>query len=218
MQQKKQLTPEEREAIALKYKRRILELGIPIFGMPPESELEEYGANVVPFSDPNAETRAAAAERSRAKSQEFLRRIIDATIELSEAAPPPDQGRPHHRKPGDLHRTAERLLAGEVDLPEGFDRVEEAASFDQHAEFEKQKIAFGREMDAVANEAAAGLLPVLMTLLAFAQDVLHVLKAWAQEDPDGPGAGYYRDFNRAWRQSTGRSRGRPRKPVLRWAR
>lgn len=111
-----------------------------------------------------------------------------------------------HRKPGDLNRTAERLRAGEVDLPDGFDREEEAALFDRHADFAREEIAFGHEMDAVAIESLTGLLPVLLALKDFGRELLHVLKEWAQEDPDGPGAGYYRDFNRAVRQGAGRAR------------
>lgn len=191
MDQKKQLTAEEREAITAKYQRRILELGTPIFGPPEESE----ATNVVSFPNP--------------KPQELQRRIIDATIELLEAAPPEDEETPHHRKPGDLHRTAERLREGDVDLPDPtLDREAVADSFDQHAEFERQKIAFGHEMDAVAVEALEGLLPILETLKNFAIDVLHEMKRWAEEDPDGPGAEYYRAMDRAWRQGAGRSRRR----------
>ena len=207
MDQKKKLTDAEREAIAAKYQRRIIELGTPIFG-PPEEE-GECGPNVVPFPDPDAEARAIAAERSRAKSQEFERRIIDATIQLLEAAPPIDEEAPPHRKPGDLNRTAERLRAGEVDLPDpDLDREEVAASLDRHAEFARAKLSFGEEMDAVAYEAITGLLPVVLALKDFAIGVLHIAKQWAEEDPDGPAADYYRDLNRAWRQGAGRSRRR----------
>ena len=191
MDQKKKLTDAEREAITAKYERRIIELGTPIFGPP----------------DEGAEARAIATEQSRAKSQEFERRIIDATIQLLEAAPPLDEEPPPHRRPGELNRTAERLRAGEVDLPDpDLDREEVAASLDRHAEFERKKVAFGGEMDSVANEAIAGLLPVVLALKAFATELLHIVKEWAQEDPEGPAAGYYRDMNRAWRQGAGRSR------------
>jgi len=186
MHQKMKLTEAEREAIAAKYQRRIIELGTPIFG-PPDGDL-----NIVPFADP--------------KSQEFQRRIMDATLGLLEAAPPLDEETPPHRKPGDLNRTAERLRAGEVDLPDpSLDREEVAASFDKHAEFARKKVAFGAEMDAVANEALAGLLPVLLALKDFATELLQIVKEWAREDPDGPAAGYFRDMNRAWRQGAGRA-------------
>ena len=211
MEQQKTLTEAEREAIALKHKRRILELGIPIFGMPPEDELEEFGGSVAFLPDPNAEARAGGAERGLAKSEEFRQRILDASTRLLQAAPRPDEGRPHHRKPGDLHRTARRLRGREVDLPDpALDREAEAAAFDRYANFEKAKIALGKEMNAVRNEVAAGLFPLLMTLLRFARDVLHVLKEWAKEDPEGPATAYFRDFNRTWRQSSARSRGKRR--------
>lgn len=206
MEQQKKLTDAEREAIAAKYQRRIIELGTPIFGPPEEAEL---GPNVLPFPDPDAEARAIAAERSRAKAKEFQLRIIDATIELLEAAPPLDEEPPPHRRPSELNRTAERLRAGEVDLPDpDLDRFEVADSLDRHAEFERTKVAFGSEMDAVAYEALTGLLPVLLALKDFAAEVMKVVKEWAREDPDGPAAGYYRDLNRAWRQGAGRSRGK----------
>lgn len=207
MKQMKKLTEAEREAITAKYQRRIIELGIPIFGMPDEAELAEL--NVVgPFDDPNAEERAIRAERGRAKSAEFQRRIVNATIEMLEALPPEYDGPPKHRKPGDLNRTAERLRNNEVDLADGFDREEEAALLDQHAEFERAKIEFGHNMDAVALEALNGLLPILEAVKKFATDVFHLIKEWAREDPEGPAAGYYAELNRAWRQGAGRSRGR----------
>lgn len=182
---KKQLTDAERDAITAKYERRVIELGESIFG-----PMEEVG-----HRPPNE------------KSVEFERRIIDATIQLLEAAPPDYAGTAPHRKPGDLNRTAERLRAGEVDLPDPtLDREETAALFDRHAQFARSEIAFGQEMDAVANEAAAGLLPILMTLKEFVIDLTHLMKEWAQEDPDGPGAGYYRDFNRALKKGEGRTR------------
>ena len=210
-QQKKKLTEAEREAIALKYKRRIIELGIPIFGVPPAEELEEFG-NVVQFHDPHAAERAEAVARSKEKSKEFEQRILDSTIQLLAAAPRPDEGRPNHRKPGDLRRTAERLRTCEVDLPDpSLDREAEADAFDRYANFELAQIALGKQIGAVRNEVGAKLLPVLMTLMAFAQDVLHVLKEWAREDPEGPAAGYFRDFNRAWRQGTAKPRGRVRR-------
>ncbi len=194
MQQKKILTQAERDAIAAKYQRRILDLGTAVFGPLEESEASE-ASNVVPFPDP--------------KAQEFQLRIIDATIQLLEAAPPEDEETPHHRKPGDLHRTAERLREGEVDLPDPtLDREAIADSFDQHAQFEKQKIAFGHEMDAVALEALEGLLPILETVKNFALDVFHEVKRWAEEDPDGPAAEYYQQMNRARREGAGRSRSR----------
>ncbi|HEX3584335.1 MAG TPA: hypothetical protein VH087_21420 [Thermoanaerobaculia bacterium] len=186
MHQKKQLTPEQREAIAAKYQRRIIELGTPIFGPPEEAGLHP----------PNA------------KSQELQRRIIDASIQLLEAVPPDYEGTAPHRKPGDLNRTAERLLAEEVDLPAGFDRKEEAALFDQHAELERQKIAFGQQMDGVTLEAIEGLIPILEIVKNFASDVFHEMKRWAEEDPEGPGAALYDEMNRAWRQGAGRSRKR----------
>lgn len=80
--------------------------------------------------------------------------------------------------------------------------------FDQHAKFERQKIASGHEFDAVALEALEGLLPILETVKNFAFDVLHEMKRWAEEDPDGPGVGYYQQMNRAWREGAGRSRRR----------
>lgn len=184
--QKKPLTPEEREAIAAKYQRRILELGTAVFG-----PLEEVG------------------QRPKdAKSLEFERRIIDASIQLLEAVPPDYDGTAPHRKPGDLDRTAERLRTNEVDLPEGFDREKEAARFGQHANLERQKIASGHEFDAVALEALEGLIPILEVVKNFALDVFHEMKRWAEEDPDGPGAGYYEEMKRAWRQGAGRSRQR----------
>jgi hypothetical protein len=193
MEQKRKLTDAEREAIAAKYQRRIIELGTPIFG--PLMEDGEGAPNIVPFADP--------------KSQELERRIIDATIRLLETAPPADEETPPHRKPGDLNRTAERLRAGEVDLPDpDLDREEVAASFDRHADFARAKIAFGQEMDAVTEEALAGLLPILLALKDFAADLLNVVKQWAREDPDGPAVEYYREMNRAWRQGAGRSRGK----------
>ena len=205
MDQQKKLTDAEREAIAAKYQRRIIELGTPIFGPPDEDEV--LGLDVLPFPDPNAEARAMAVERGRAKTLEFERRIIDATIQLFEAAPPRDEEAPPHRKPGHLNRTAERIRAGEVDLPDpDLDREEVAASFDRHAEFEREQLAFGKEMDAVTNEALDGLIPVLLALKDFMAGVLNIVKQWAQEDPDGPAAGYYRELNRAWRQGVGRSR------------
>lgn len=88
-QQKKKLTEAEREAIALKYKRRIIELGIPIFGVPPEEELEEFGGNVVPFHDPHAEERAEAVERSREKSKEFQLRAWECAARQMRTATPP---------------------------------------------------------------------------------------------------------------------------------
>ncbi|HEX7138189.1 MAG TPA: hypothetical protein VF219_10095 [Vicinamibacterales bacterium] len=205
MQQKKVLTQAERDAITAKYQRRILELGIPIFGPPDEGEL---GPNVLPFPDPHAEERAVAAEEGREKAEELQRRIIDAAIQFLETAPPPDELRPAHRKPGDLDRTAARLSAGEVDLPEGFDREKEAASFAGQADFARAGIAFGHEMEAVTLEALTGLLPILEAVRAFALNVFHEVKRWAEEDPDGPGADLYRELNRAWRQGAGRSRGR----------
>ena len=205
MQQKRILTQMERDAITAKYQRRIIELGIPIFGPPEEGE---FGPNVVPFPDPHAEERAIAAEKGRAKAQEFQDRIVDATIQLLETAPPPDELRPAHRKPGDLERTAARLRSGEVDLPEGFDREQEAATFDRQAAFARQQIAFGQEMDAVALEALTGLLPILEAVKEFALNVFHEVKRWAEEDPDGPGAEMYRELNKAWRKGAGRSRGR----------
>jgi hypothetical protein len=209
MHQKKNLTTAEREAITAKYQRRIIELGIGLFGPPDEGE-ETFGANVVPFPDPNAEAHAAAAERSQAKAHEFQCRIIDATIQLLETeAPPLDEEAPPHRKPGDLIRTADRLRTHDVDLPDPtLDREEVAASLDTHAKFEKAKVAFGAKMDAVALEAITGLLPILEAVKIFVLDVFHVIKEWAQEDPDGPGAELYRDMNRAWRKGAGRSRGR----------
>jgi hypothetical protein len=189
MHEQKKLTEAEREAIAAKYQRRIIELGTPIFGPP-----EEDGAILVSSPDP--------------KAQELQLRIIDATIQLLEAAPPQDEETPHHRKPGDLHRTADRLREGEVDLPDGFDREEAAAAFDRHAQFEEEKIAFGHEMDAVALEALAGLLPILERVNTFVFDVFHEMKRWAEEDPDGPGVGYYQEMARAWRKGAGRSRGK----------
>jgi hypothetical protein len=193
MDQKKRLTDAEREAITAKYQRRIIELGTPLFGPP----------------DEGPEARTIATEQSRAKSQEFEQRIIDAAIQLLEAAPPLDEEPPPHRRPGELNRTAERLRAGEVDLPDpDLDREEVAASLDRHAEFERKKVAFGGEMDAVTNEALDGLLPVILALKDYATELLHIVKEWAQEDPEGPAAGYFRDLNRAWRQGAGRSRGR----------
>jgi len=47
-----------------------------------------------------------------------------------------------------------------------------------------------------------------MALQDFFTKLLKLVKEWAQEDPDGPATGYYRDMNRAWRKGTGRSRGR----------
>ena len=41
---------------------------------------------------------------------------------------------------------------------------EEAALLDQHAEFERAKIDFGHDIDAVALEALNGLLPILENL------------------------------------------------------
>jgi hypothetical protein len=208
MKQKRQLTQTEREAITAKYQRRIIELGTPIFG-PPDEQDEESGANVMPFPDPNAEGLAMAAERGRAKAEEFQRRILDATIQMLETAPPLDEEPPPHRKPGDLVRTANRLMAGEVDLPDpDLDRGEVAASLEAHAEFERAKLAFGEEMDAVTLEALSGLLPILEVVKSFALDVFHEVKRWAEEDPDGPAAEYCRELNRAWRQGAGRSRGR----------
>jgi hypothetical protein len=196
MDEKRKLTDAEREAIAAKYQRRILELGTAVFG-PPEVAEGEPASNVLPFPDPNAE-----------KAQELERRIIDATIQLLEAAPPEDEVTPPNRKPGDLHRTAERLRAEEVDLPDpDLDREKAAASFDQHAAFEKQKIAFGREMDAVTLEALEGLVPILEAVKKLALDLFHEVKRWAEEDPEGPAAEYYRELYRAWRQGAGRSRG-----------
>ncbi|HEV8432884.1 MAG TPA: hypothetical protein VGR95_05680 [Thermoanaerobaculia bacterium] len=205
MQQKKVLTQQERDAITAKYQRRIIELGIPVFGPPDEGDL---GPNVVPFPDPNAEERATAAEAGRAKAQEFQDRIVDATIQLLETAPPPDELRPAHRKPGDLDRTAARLRAHEVDLPEGFDPEQEAATFEGQAKFSRAQIAFGQEMDAVALEALTGLLPILEAVRDFALNVFHEVKRWAEEDPDGPGADLYRELNKARRKGAGRSRGR----------
>lgn len=204
MAQQKKLTDAEREAITAKYQRLIIELGTPIFGPPDEGEL---GPDVLPFPDPNAEARAMAVERGRAKAEEFERRIIDATIRLFEAAPPPDEEAPPHRKPGHLNRTAERLRAGEVDLPDpDLDREEVAASLDRYAAFEREELAFGQEMNAVTNEALDGLIPILLALKDFAVGALMIVKQWAQEDPEGPAAGYYREMNRAWRQGFGRSR------------
>jgi len=205
MQQKKVLTQQERDAITAKYQRRIIELGIPVFGPPDEGDL---GPNVVPFPDPNAEERAIAVEAGRAKAQEFQDRIVDATIQLLETAPPPDELRPAHRKPGDLERTAARLRAHEVDLPEGFDPEQEAATFEGQAKFSRAQIAFGQEMDAVALEALTGLLPILEAVRDFALNVFHEVKRWAEEDPDGPGADLYRELNKARRKGAGRSRGR----------
>jgi hypothetical protein len=205
MQQKKVLTQQERDAITAKYQRRIIELGIPVFGPPDEGDL---GPNVVPFPDPNAEERAIAAEAGRAKAQEFQDRIVDATIQLLETAPPPDELRPAHRKPGDLERTAARLRAHEIDLPEGFDPEQEAATFEGQAKFSRAQIAFGQEMDAVALEALTGLLPILEAVRDFALNVFHEVKRWAEEDPDGPGADLYRELNKARRKGAGRSRGR----------
>ena len=196
MYQKKKLTQAERDAITEKYRLRIIELGTPIFG-PPDGP-EELDPNVLPFPNPNS-----------AKAQELVRRIIDATIELLEAVPPLDEETPHHRKPGDLNRTAERLREGEVDLPDPhLDREEVAVSFDRHADFARAKIAFGNAMDAVTLEALAGLLPILERVRDFAFDVLHEVKRWAEEDPEGPGAQYYREMNHARKQGAGRSRGR----------
>lgn len=206
MHQKKVLTQAERDAITAKYQRRIIELGIPIFG--PPDPAWAASVNIAPFPDPNAEERAAAAEAGRAKAAELQRRIIDATIQLLETMPPPDELRPAHRKPGDLDRTAARVRAGEVDVPEGFDREEVAASFDAHADFARAQIAFGQEMDAVTVEALAGLLPMLEAVKNFALDVFHEVKRWEEEDPDGPAADLYHDMNRAWRKGAGRSRGR----------
>jgi len=191
MQQKKVLTQAERDAITAKYQRRIIELGIPIFGPPGE---DDPGTNVLPPPAPHA--------------QELQQRIVDATIQLLETTPPPDEARPAHRKPGDLERTAARLRAGEVDLPEGFDREQEAASFEGQAKFARAQIAFGQEMDAVALEALTGLLPILEAVKDFAMNVFHEVKRWAEEDPDGPGAEVYRELNKAWRKGAGRSRGR----------
>jgi len=205
MQQKKSLTQAERDAIAAKYQRRIIELGIPIFGPLDAAELPP---GILPLPDPNAEERAAAAKAGRAKALELQQRIIDATIQLLEAAPPPDVLRPAHRKPGDLDRTAARLRAGEVDLPEGFDREEEAATFEGQAKFARAEIAFGRQMDAVALEALTGLLPILEAVKDFATNVFHEVKRWVEEDPDGAGAEMYRELNKAWRKGAGRSRGR----------
>src|SRR5437763_1408959 len=127
MDEKKKLTEEERAAIAAKYKRRIIELGTPLFGS--AERWFVLGPDVEAIPDPYAEARAVAAEQSRAKSEEFLQRITDATIHLMEAAPPVDEEPPQHRKPGDLSRTAERLRAGKVDLPDpALDREEVAAS------------------------------------------------------------------------------------------
>lgn len=186
MHQKKILTEAERDAITAKYQRRILELGTAVFG-PPDEVIEER--------EPNA------------KAQELQRRIMDASIQFLEAAPADYVGTAPHRKPGDLNRTAERLRGEEVDLPDGFDREEEAALLEEHAEFARAEIDFGHEMDAVALEALTGLLPILETVRKFVIDILHVVKEWAQEDPEGPGAEYYRELNRAWRQGAGRSRG-----------
>ena len=192
MHQKKQLTLQEREAIAAKYQRRIIELGTPIFG-PPEDGA--FSSNVVPFPNP--------------KADELLSRILEASKQLLEAAPPLDEEPPAHRKPGDLVRTAERLRAGEVDLPDPtLDREEVADSLESHAEFERAKLAFGEEMDAITLEALAGLEPILHAVVNFALDVFHEVKRWAEEDPEGPGADLYRDLNRARRQGAGRSRGR----------
>ena len=171
MDQKKKLTDAEREAIAAKYQRRILELGTAVFGPP-----DEVGTNP-----------------KDAKAQELERRIIDASIQLFEAAPPDVQETAPHRKPGDLNRTAERQRTGDDYLPDGFDRA---------------KITFGHEMDAVTLEALAGLLPILEVVKNLALDIFHEVKRWAEEDPEGPAAGYYREMNRAWRQGAGRSRTR----------
>ena len=184
-QMKKQLTDAERAAITAKYERRVTELAEAYFG-----PMDEIG-----LRPPDA------------KSVEFDRRIIDATIQLLETVPPDYAGTTPHRKPGDLKRTAERLRKEEVDLPDpALDREEEAARFDQHAEFERSKIDFGHEMDAVGIEALEGLLPILLKLKEFAIDLTHLMKEWAQEDPDGPGAVYYRDFNRALKKGAGRQR------------
>jgi len=204
-QPKKILTQAERDAITAKYQRRIIELGIPIFGPPAEGEL---GSDVLPVPDPHAEERAAAAAQGRAKAQELQDRIVDATIQLLEAAPPPDELRPAHRKPGDLDRTAARLRADEVDVPEGFDREEVAASFDAHAGFARAEIAYGHAMDAVALEALTGLLTIVEAVRDFVIEVFHEVKRWAEEDPDGPGADLYRELNKAWRKGAGRTRGK----------
>jgi hypothetical protein len=100
------------------------------------------------------------------------------------------------------------LRGEEVDLPEGFDREEEAARFDRYADFARAEIAFGHQMDAVALEALTGLLPILEAVKKFALDVFHEVKRWAEEDPDGPGAQYFHELNRARREGAGRSRGR----------
>ena len=203
---KKILTQAERDAITAKYQRRLIELGIPLFGLPEEGELApELGA----FSDPDADARAIGRERGRAKAEEFQRRILDATIQLLETPrPPADEETPPHRKPGELNRTAERIRLSEVDLPDpALDREQVAASFDAHAELERAKIAFGQQMDAVTLEAIAGLLPILEAVKSFALDVFHEVKRWAEEDPDGPGAEMYEQLNRAWRKGAGRSRG-----------
>jgi hypothetical protein len=188
MHQKKILTTAQREAITAKYQRRIIELGIPLFGPPDDEELPA----------PNA------------KSQELQQRILDATIQLLETeAPPADEEAPRHRKPGDLVRTAERLRAEEVDLPDpSLDREEIAASLEKHAHFERAQVAFGNEMDAVTIEALEGLFPILVALREFVVDVFHVVKEWAEEDPDGPAGEYYQEMKRAWRKGAGRSRGK----------
>jgi hypothetical protein len=129
---------------------------------------------------------------------------------LLETEPPPaGEETPAHRKPGDLNRTAERLRNDEVDLPDpSLDREQVAASFDAHATFERATIDFGKKMDAVALEALNGLLPMLEAIRAFALNVFHEVKRWAEEDPEGPGAELFDQMNRAWRKGAGRSRGR----------
>lgn len=191
-EQKKKLTDEERQAIQEKYERRIHDLGRHYFG--PEW-----------FPEPGQE---ASIPDPSAHAQALRRRILDASIQLLEAAPPPDRGEPPHRKPGDLERTAERLRNHEVDLPEGYDREEEAAAFEQYAEFARTKIDFGHTMDSVAIDALLGLVPILETFKKFGIDLTHIFKEWALEDPDGPAPAHYEEFNRALKKGAGRPRRR----------
>ena len=79
---------------------------------------------------------------------------------------------------------------------------------DRHADFARAKITFGHKMDEVGLEALEGLLPILEAVRRFAIGVLHEAKQWAHEDPEGPGAVFYEELNRAWRQGAGRSRRR----------
>jgi hypothetical protein len=121
-QPKKILTQEERDAITAKYQRRIIELGIPIFGPPAEGEL---GPDVLPFPDPHAEERAAAAAQGRAKAQELQDRIVEATIQLLEAAPPPDESRHASAPTKSMFRkvsTARRSLPASTHTPPSRER------------------------------------------------------------------------------------------------